>query len=78
MTNVFRLDQETLSRVYEEVNRPGDMGSKHFVEDKIIEFAVYNNDRVTYVLAEYFNLIEPEEMLEFLETAGTVYFELEK
>ena len=77
MTNVFKLDQETLSKVFEKLNTPGDIGSSHFMEDKIVEFAVYNKDRVTFIVSQ-FDLIEPEETLEFVETFGTIYFELEK
>ena len=78
MTNVFEVDQETLSKVFEKLNVPGTMGSKFFLDDVIQEFAAYNSEMVAYTLHYDFELIEPEDIIEFLDTAGTVYFRLEK
>jgi len=77
MTNVFKLNQETLSKVFDKLNIKGTMGSTFFLEDVIQEFAAYNSEMVAYTLHYDFDLIEPEDVVEFVGTFGTIYFQLE-
>ena len=77
-SNVFKLDQDTLTKIHKKLDTgDGNIGSSFYLDGKIQEFAVYNSDQVTYTLEE-FNLIEPEDLIDFRETAGTVYFYMEK
>ena len=79
MTNVIKLDQETLTKVFDRlIQITGTMGSTFFLENVIQEFAVYNNETISSILHFEFDLIEPEEIIEFVETAGTIYFQLEE